>query len=145
MKITREQVNKINARMGNGWRLDLYYMLMHSGEKTAEITIPMDDGGYVRGKLYIDNVHDWRAGAYNGVQIKLNVSRWYKGSTEGVYTSSGLGKWIKQNRPDMTRCLFSEVEKITHRITAADIMAIYEGNAELCENPVMLGAAAATV
>ena len=62
MKITREQVKKINDKMGNGWELDLYYYFMH-GEKTASLKIPQDDGGYIEGKLYIDTVSDWHPGA----------------------------------------------------------------------------------
>ena len=127
-KITRAQVEKINGKMGNGWKLDLYYFLMR-GEKTAVLEIPQDDGGYIQGKLYIDNVFDWRKDAYNGIQIKLNVSRWRKGNTDGVYTSNGLGYWIEINRPDLKKALFSEVQKITHTIRAADILDIYAQHA----------------
>lgn len=141
MKITREQVNKINEKMGNGWQLDLYYLLMR-GEKSAELRIPNDDGGYIQGKLYIDNVSSWRPGAYNGVQIKLHVSRWYKGSTEGVFTSHGQGKCITISRPDLKRCLFSEVQKITHRITAGDILAIYQDNAAQINSDLLVAATA---
>lgn len=127
-KITREQVEKINGKMGNGWKLDLYYFLMR-GEKAAVLEIPQDDGGYIQGKLYIDNVFDWRKDAYNGIQIKLNVSRWHKGHEHGVYTSNGLGYWIEINRPDLKKALFSEVQKITHTIRAADILDIYAQHA----------------
>ena len=142
MKISREQVNKINDKMGNGWDLDLYYFLMHSGEKSATLKIPTEDGGCIEGKLYIDNVWDWHPGAYNGIQIKLNVRRWYKGEGDGVFTSHGLGKWFRFDRPDLKKCLFSEVQKMTHQITAADIMAIYEENAAEISNPYLVGARA---
>lgn len=141
MSITREQINKINEKMGNGWELDLYYYLMH-GEKTAVLKIDQEDGGYIQGKIYIDNVSSWRKDAYNGVQIKINVSRYYKGSTEGVFVSHGLGKWYAINRPDLKRCMFSEVQKMTHKITAAQIMGIYEQNSEQINNPVVLGVSA---
>ena len=137
MKITREQVNKINDKMGNGWELDLFYFLTH-GEKTAALKIPMNDGGYVQGKLYIDNVWSWRPEDYKGIQIKLNVSRWYKGHTEGVYTSSGLGYWQEINRPDMKKAMFSEVQKLTHSITAADVMAMYTEHAPQCASARVL-------
>ena len=127
-KITREQVEKINAKMGNGWKLDLYYFLMR-GEKTAVLEIPQPDGGYIQGKLYINNVFDWRKDAYNGIQIKLNVSRWHKGNADGVYTSNGLGYWIEINRPDLKKAMFSEVQKITHTLRAADILDIYSEHA----------------
>lgn len=141
MKITREQVKKINDKMANGWELDLYYLFMR-GEKTASLKIHQDDGGYIEGKLYIDNVSDWHPGAYNGIQIKLCVSRWYKGSTEGVFVSHGMGKWMRINRPDLKRCMFSEVQKITHRITAADIMSIYQDNAAQVNSDLLVGASA---
>lgn len=127
-KITREQVEKINAKMGNGWELDIRHYLIW-GKKAAVLQIPQEDGGYIQGKIYIDKVSDWRPGAYNGVQIKMNVSRWHKGSTDGVYTSSGLGYWQTQNRPDMNKALFSEVQKMTHEITAAYILALSKEHA----------------
>lgn len=140
MKITRDQVNKINEKMGNGWELDLSFLLMHN-EKTAMLKIPQDDGGYILGKLYIDNVWDWHPGAYNGIQIKLNVSRWMPSG--GCFVSHGLGKWYSFNRPDLKKCMFSEVQKMTHQITAADILAIYHDNAAEINNPYIVGAATA--
>lgn len=137
MKITREQIKKINAKMGNGWELDLWYLLTH-GEKTAQIKIPTEDGGYIQGKLYIDNVYNWRKDAYNGIQIQLNVSRFYKGNTEGIFVSHGLGHWKYFNRPDMNRALFSEVQKMTHTITADDIMEIYAEHAPQIANARIL-------
>lgn len=130
MKITREQVEKINAKMGNGWKLDLYYLAMRN-EKTAVLQIPTEDSGYIQGKLYIDNVFDWHPGAYNGIQVKLNVSRWYKGNTEGVYASHGLGYWVYFNRPEMKKAMFAEVQRMTHEITAEDIMSLYREHAGL--------------
>lgn len=135
--ITREQVNKINAKMGNGWELDIRYYVIW-GEKTAQLTIPQEDGGYIQGKLYIDKVQDWHPGAYNGIQIKLNVSRWRKGLTDGTFMSAGLGHWIMVNRPDLTRALFSEVQKMTNKITAADILNIAAGHAAELENARIL-------
>lgn len=127
--ITREQVNKINAKMGNGWKMDVYYYLLH-GEKTAVLEIPQEDGGYIQGKLYIDNVYSWRPEDYNGIQIKLNVSRWHKGNTDGVYTSNGLGHWTLINRPDMKKAMFSEVQKLTHTIRVEDVLDIYREHAQ---------------
>ena len=129
MSITWEQVRKINAKMSNGWELDLNYYLMH-GEKTAVLQIPQDDGGYIQGKIYIDNVYNWRPNSYNGIVLKINVSRWYKGHTDGVYTSHGLGHWIEIQRPDLKKCLFSAVQKYTAQITAEDVQAIYNGDKE---------------
>lgn len=137
MKISREQVNKINEKMGNGWALDLWYLLMH-GEKTAELKIPQEDGGYVQGKIYIDKVTDWHKDAYNGIQIKINVSRYHKTHTEGCFAAYGLGHWIKINRPDLTRAMFSEVQKMTHDLTAEDIMEIYRQNAPEIANARIL-------
>ena len=135
--ITREQVQKINSKLANGWELDIRYYLIW-GEKTAQLTIPQEDGGYIQGKLYIDKVQDWHPGAYNGIQIKLNVSRWRKGLTEGTFTSAGLGRWIVFNRPDLTRALFSEVQKMTHEITAADVLSIAAGHAAELESARIL-------
>ena len=47
MKITRESIEKSSARMGNGWTLSRYYLVM-CGEKAAELQIPMEDGGYIQ-------------------------------------------------------------------------------------------------
>lgn len=133
MKITREQINKMNAKMGNGWTVDLHTLFLR-GEKSASLTIPQEDGSYIQGKLYIEKSWDWHPGAYNGIRISMNVSRWTPGGTEGVFVSHGLGKWKHYERPDLTRCNFSEVQKMTHQITAADILAIYEENKEKINN-----------
>lgn len=125
MKMTKEAAAKIDARMGNGWTLSRYHLIM-CGEKAAELKIPMEDGGYIQGRIYIDK--KWRGyQAYDGVRISVNASRYYPGHTPGVYVSSGLGQWLDIDRPDMSKCMFSAVEKITHKITADDIR-------ELCEN-----------
>lgn len=136
-KITREKVEKINDKMGNGWALDVWYYLVH-GDKTAEIKIATEDGGYIQGKLYIENVFDWHEDAYNGVQIKLNVSRWHKGHADGVFTSSGLGHWVIFNRPDLKKAMFSEVQKMTNEISAEDIMAIAAEHAPALANARIL-------
>lgn len=125
MKMTREAAAKIDSRMGNGWALSRYHFIM-CGEKAAELKIPMEDGGYIQGRIYIDK--KWRGyQAYDGVRISINASRYHPASTPGVYTSYGLGHWVDIDRPDMSKCMFSAVEKITHKITADDIR-------ELCEN-----------
>lgn len=124
MKITRESIEKSSARMGNGWTLSRYHLVM-CGEKAAELQIPMEDGGYIQGRIYIDK--KWRGyQAYDGVRISVNASRYYPAHTPGAYVSYGLGKWAEIDRPDMHKCLFSAVEKLTHKITAEDIRALCE-------------------
>lgn len=124
MKMTNEAATKIDSRMGNGWTLSRYHLVM-CGEKAAELKIPMEDGGYIQGRIYIDK--KWRGcQAYDGVRISVNASRYYPAHTPGVYVSSGLGKWAEIDRPDMNKCLFSAVEKLTHKITAEDIRALCE-------------------
>lgn len=127
MKITRESIEKSSARMGNGWTLSRYHLVM-CGEKAAELQIPMEDGGYIQGRIYIDK--KWRGyQAYDGVRISVNASRYYPAQTSGVYVSHGLGHWVDIDRPDMSKCMFSAVEKITHKITADDIRALCEAGA----------------
>lgn len=122
MKMTNEAAAKIDSRMGNGWTLSRYYLVM-CGEKAAELKIPMEDGGYIQGRIYIDK--KWRC-YQASVQIRVNAARYYRDHTPGVYVSHGLGQWVDIDRPDMNKCLFSAVEKLTHKITAEDIRALCE-------------------
>lgn len=122
MKMTNEAAAKIDSRMGNGWKLSRYHLVM-CGEKAAELKIPMEDGGYIQGRIYIDK--KWRC-YQASVQIRVNASRYYPSHTPGVYVSHGLGQWVDIDRPDMNKCLFSAVEKLTHKITAEDIRALCE-------------------
>lgn len=140
MKMTKDAAAKIDARMGNGWTLSRYYLIM-CGEKSAEMKIPMEDGGYIQGRIYIDK--KWRGyQAYDGVRISVNASRYHPANTPGVYTSFGLGHWVDIDRPDMSKCMFSAVEKITHKITADDIRALCEvGAAALTGKMAELSAA----
>lgn len=142
MKMTREQYNKINARMGNGWKLDLRTLVLR-GEKAASLRVPLPDGSELEGRLYIHNFQTWRKDQYSGVEIVFNVSRWSPTGTPGVWGSHGLGWTTRTPRPDLARCLFSEVEKMTHNITARDVLAVYEDHAGRINDPAILGASVA--
>ncbi len=56
-RITREQYNKWNGQAKNGFTFDLEYYL-NWGEKTLIKDIPMEDGGYIRFKLWYTDEYE---------------------------------------------------------------------------------------
>ena len=117
--ITREQVNAINAKMSNGFQLDVCSLMLY-GEKKAVKSIKLDDATTLVATLTFAASFDKKRNAWgqkfnvpNGKShIALNLSIWHCNPGADVTTSHGLGWWINISE-DMPRRNFSSIQKLT--------------------------------
>ena len=87
-KITKDQVNKINAMCKNGFTLSLYAAMIH-GEKWLEKDIQLDDSGILyRITLRFKEKYD-RFGTI-GVYPVLDIEKYVPCKTEGMYQVSDV-------------------------------------------------------
>lgn len=130
--ITRDQINAINAKMSNGFRIDeLYYIFR--GQKRAVKDIQLDDSTTLTATLTWMDSYERKATTYgqtinvpNGLHhIALNLSVWHHKDGGQVATSHGLGQWIDVG-PDAKRCNFSNIQQLTANYDDATILALYD-------------------
>ena len=130
--ITRDQINAINAKMSNGFRLDAKHYVMW-GEKQAVKAIQIDDNTTLTATLTWRDSYESKTTVYrqtlnvpNGMHhIALHLDVWHHKDGEQVATSHGLGQWIDIG-PDAPRCNFSAIQKLTANYDDAAILALYD-------------------
>ena len=95
-KCTKQQYERWNAKLSNGFKFDLHYFIMW-GEKTAKLYLDFTDGRKLEAKL--EYRAERKAGTTfgeTGRQIPcLHLSLWRPASQEGMMCSSGMGKSIE--------------------------------------------------
>lgn len=133
MKITREQVIKMNSKMSNGFSVDLWTLGVW-GEKqcTKKVYIGNPENGeYVKFSILWHPEFEERKTAYGqSFNVKtgrsvptLHLSRWEKGKTEGVDVSHGTGKYISIGEAQ-ERKNFSVLQKLTATFTDEKIKEV---------------------
>lgn len=130
--ITRNQINAINAKMSNGFRLDVRHYVLWN-QKRAVKPIQLDESTTLTATLTWMDSYERKTTAYgqtinvpNGLHhIALNLSVWHHKDGEQVATSHGLGQWIDIG-PDAPRCNFSALQKLTANYDDAAILALYD-------------------
>lgn len=129
--ITCEQVNTINAKMSNGFQLDVYSLTFY-GEKKAVKSIKLDDATTLVATLTFAASFDKKRNAWgqnnvpNGKShIALNLSIWHCNPGADVTTSHGLGWWINISE-DMPRRNFSAIQKLTANYDDDTIMTLFD-------------------
>lgn len=130
--ITREQVNTINAKMSNGFHLDIRFWAIH-GEKQAVKAIKLDDETTLVATLTFAASFDEEKTAYgqpysvpNGKShISLHLMVWHCKPGADVATSHGLGQWISVSE-DMPRRTFSAIQKLTAKYDEDTIMMLFD-------------------
>lgn len=80
-KITREQIQKINNKCMNDWKLDVEYYIYHK-EKTLVKQIKIDDENYLQCELIYNNKN----------QIVLYIRKFFQEKNSCFAVSTGLGK-----------------------------------------------------
>lgn len=136
MAITKEQVEKINERLHNGWTFDLWHFMTHSGEKTVCKKIALDDTHFIEANLWFDETYkNFRR---DGLEITLHISL-FTGTLNGTASSSGLGLF-RRIPYEKARRSFADLEKLTEIIDDAYIMGIYNSgnNADKCLDDIIL-------
>lgn len=119
-KMTREQAEKMTAKMSNSWMFDAYYFLTHSGEKTARKDIPLNDGSKIEARIYFTDRYDWRTNETN-IIMKINISLF----TDGVSYGLGVTHTIAENLP---KKLFSAIQAETANWTDEKILEIAQSH-----------------
>lgn len=130
--ITRDQINTINAKMSNGFRLDVRHYLLWN-QKQAVKPIQLDDNTTLTATLSWRDSYESKTTVYrqtinvpNGLHhIALHLAVWHTREGSSVATSHGLGQWIDVGS-DAPRCNFSAIQKLTANYDDAAILALYD-------------------
>lgn len=116
-KLTREQAQKLTEKMSNGWKFDIAYYIMHSGEKTAVKKTMFEDGRYLESHLWFSERYDWKTQTTN-IKLELHISLF---SADGVSHGLGLFHTIAENLP---KKLFSIIQKETANYTDEKLLEL---------------------
>lgn len=121
---TKEQLNKWNSNMTNGWKLSISSLVFHN-EKNPELCVPIDDKTYIEAKLWYTDVRDGYK--YTGLKRpQLHISLCHK-QESGTAVSYGVG-YTKDLEGEVKRATLSNLVKLTTQFTPNDIMAIAKAN-----------------
>lgn len=142
--ITPEQVNTINAKMSNGFQLDVYSLTFYD-EKKAVKSIKLDDETTLVATLTFSASYDKKRNAWgtkfnvpNGKShVALNLSIWHCNPGADITTSRGLGCWINVSE-DMPCRNFSVIQKLTANYDDDTIMMLFndkQRNGEIDPRP----------
>ena len=82
-KITKDQVNKINAKCKNGFTLSLYAAVIH-GEKWLEKDIQLDDSGVLY-RITLRFKEKYERFGTIGVYPVLDIEKYVPCKTEDMY------------------------------------------------------------
>lgn len=143
--ITRERVNAINAKMSNGFQLDVCSLTLY-GEKKAVKSIKLDDAATLAATLTFSASFDKKRNAWgqkfnvpNGKShVALNLSIWHCNPGADITTSRGLGWWINVSE-DMPRRNFSAIQKLTANYDDDTIMTLFaERTANYDDDTIMI-------
>lgn len=80
-KISKEQIQKINEKCKNNWKIDMQYLIFHN-EKQLYKTLELDQEHYLQFELGYDSNN----------QIILRISKYHHKQGDTFSTSNGLGK-----------------------------------------------------
>lgn len=130
--ITRDQINTINAKMANGFCLDVRHYLIWN-QKQAVKAIQLDDNTTLTATLTWQDSYEQRTTIYrqtinvpNGMHhIALHLAVWHHKDGEQVATSHGLGQWFDVGA-DAPRCNFSAIQKLTANYDDAAVLELYD-------------------
>lgn len=143
--ITPEQVNTINAKMSNGFQLDVYSLTFY-GEKKAVKSIKLDDATTLVATLTFAASYDKKRNAggqkFNVPNGKshaaLNLSIWHCNPGADITTSRGLGWWMNVSE-DMPRRNVSVIQKLTANYDDDTIMTLFaERTANYDDDTIMI-------
>lgn len=125
-RITREQIQKTNAKCSNDWRLDTEYYLFHN-EKTLIKHIELDNEHYLQFKLS----YNWNN------QITLHISKYHHKEGDYFATSNGLGKSRILDETPATRKNLNNLIEFTKTLTDDECMSINE-ETEVIKSPIFI-------
>lgn len=124
-KFSKEQIQKINAKCKNKWKLDIQYLVFHNEKQLYKI-IELDQEHYLQFELS----YDWNN------QIILRISKYYHREGDSFASSNGLGKkkilTESQNRKNINNLI-----EYTYKFTDEELMKINSETEVIKSNIVM--------
>lgn len=120
--MTKEQIAKANAKMADGWTLDLR-SLMFNKEKNPTMILNTDGKHYIKAQLTYMNEQEGYS--YTGYKIPMLHLSYWTDRGNGVATSQGLGAWIAVG-DKVKRGTLANLSKLTHEYGATKIRGIAE-------------------
>ena len=112
-KITKQQIENINKKCMNDWRLDVEYYLFHN-EKTLIKHIKLDNEHYLEFALRYNYKN----------QISLHISKFHHRQGDYFASSEGLGKSKILDETQATRKNINNLIEFTNRLTDDECMRI---------------------
>lgn len=124
-KISNDQIQKINEKCKNNWKVDIEYLLFHNEKQLYKI-IELDQEHYLQFELS----YNWNN------QIILRISKYYHKQGDTFATSNGLGKRRilsdSQNRKNINMLI-----EYTSKFTDEELMKI-NSQTEVIQNSIVL-------
>ncbi len=112
-KITKQQIENINKKCMNDWRLDVQYYLYHS-QKTLIKQIRLNDENYLEFTLRYNYKN----------QISLHISKFHHRQGDYFASSEGLGKSKILYETQATRKNINNLIEFTNSLTDDECMRI---------------------
>ena len=112
-KITKQQIENINKKCTNDWRLDVEYYLFHN-EKTLIKHIKLDNEHYLEFALRYNYKN----------QISLHISKFHHKEGDYFASSQGLGKSKILDETQVTRKNVNNLIEFTNKLTDDECMRI---------------------
>ena len=112
-KITKQQIENINKKCTNDWRLDVEYYLFHN-EKTLIKHIKLDNQHYLEFVLR----YNYKS------QISLHISKFHHKEGDYFASSEGLGKGKILDGTQVTRKNVNNLIEFTNKLTDDECMRI---------------------
>lgn len=125
-KITREQIENINNKCMNDWRLDTQYYLFHN-EKTLIKQIKLDNEHYLEFALRYNYKN----------QISLHISKYYHKEGDYFASSTGLGKSRVLSETQATRKNINNLIEFTKTLSDSECMRI-NAETEVIKTPIFV-------
>lgn len=140
-RVTREQMEKLNKSMSNGWKLDTWAALVHGDkEATKKIYLNEEKTKYIKASLWFSEKYDRYEPT---IEITLHISEW---SVDEIGTGHSYGMGLFRRLPyGKNKKMFADICKLTAEISDKYIMGIYNGNENKASDPVILSGAGAHI
>lgn len=124
-KIKKEEIERINKKCKNQWKLDTEYFLFHS-EKKLYKRIKLDDETF----LQFDLMFNYRN------EKTLHISKYYYKKDDYFAKSNGIGKFVKL-ADSQPRKNINDLIKMTSEFTDERLLQINAEN-EVYKNPLLV-------
>lgn len=120
--MTKEQIAKANAKMADGWTLDLRSLLFNK-EKNPTMVLNTDDTHYIKAQFtYMDEREGY---SHTGYKIPMLHLSYLTDCGNGIAQSQGLDAWIAVG-DKVKRGTLANLSKLTHEYGEAKIRGIAE-------------------